>query len=553
MVTVRTLGWLIFTLHVGSLFALPDVNVSAQVQWENIYENQPIDGSVSVTYSKDKKMDPTSFKIGGKPLKVVLYKEVQISDTPPLLVTTYNFQLPGMEKGLQLLPAVSVQVGGKTYQSTPSTFQVHEGGPKTGPILKLENVYEGLTPLYPGQRAQVGYRYLYNTNIELTEEYLPLLDAANFRKIGDKSINNAESGNMTATLITQVVEAVTEGSYTFGPSLIAGNAYVMDARGKRTYLTPKLVAEAPALEIDVAGFPNDGKPASFNGAVGQFNFQVKMLTPSQVHMGDKIEIQMVISGNGQLENILPPDLCCQIGYSGVFKTSDLPPVGKISGNAKTFVVSVYPLTTEIDTLPPIEFSFFDPLKRKYVSLISQGTPLTVLPAPVVKKNNPNKEIALAADMQERVTPIEINSNYSLQSLDLRNRPFGGLWVLALAPLGFLLLFFQAALKNDLERKHLLALPVRSKRLFQEAADSVSDEKRFYTLLERSFLALLAEKKLIGEPVAQIEKLPLDRPLALKVRQFFQDLDHRRFSGNGSVTTKDVLAKAKSLFMEISKG
>ena len=108
---------ILFLISVSSLNALETIQVSAGVQWANIYENQPIEGTVSVTHDIGQKIDVDSIKIGNKPLKVTLDKEVKIATNSPLVITIYRFTIPGMSKGLQLLPAISVNIAGKTYSS----------------------------------------------------------------------------------------------------------------------------------------------------------------------------------------------------------------------------------------------------------------------------------------------------------------------------------------------------------------------------------------------------------------------------------------------------
>ena len=223
---------------------------------------------------------------------------------------------------------------------------------------------EGTQPLYPGQRALVGYRYLYNTSVQLTEENLPLLETTDFRKIGEKIIKDSEQGNLSITDVWQIIEAQQPGEYTYGPSVIAGKPYVQDASGKRVYLKPSLKSEIPPFKVVVDAFPS-GKPGSFNGAVGNFSFTQNLLSAPELRVSDRIDLQMIVSGTGQLDNLMAPDLCCQPGFSGFFKTSDLPTVGKIENNKKIFVVPLYPLTPYVKEIPSVEFSYFDPVKKVY--------------------------------------------------------------------------------------------------------------------------------------------------------------------------------------------
>lgn len=536
MVIERTPIWIFLLLLCAfSLEALPTINVAANVQWKSIYENQPIQGTLTITHDLNQKVNPGSVQLEGRPLKVTFVQQTKIAENSPLVIDIYNFEIPGMPKGLQLLPSISVEIDGKRYESTPSTFEVLPGTGSSGPYIKLENIYKGDKTLYPGQRAMIGYRYSYNPSFDLTKEELPLLNADNLKKIGEKEIKNFQSGNLSITEITQFVEAVKPGEFKFGPSTVAGIPYTEDSRGNRTYIKKVVTTEAPALTILVENFPNAGKPASFNGAVGQFDFAVNMLTSKEVRQGDEVKLKMTISGKGQLEKIMPPDLCCQPGFSGLFKDSDLPPVGKVEGNSKTFISTLYPMTQMIQAVPAIEFSWFDPVSKKYEKMSSEPFPLLVKAAPHQMPSLTN-EIAMATPI-DSLKPLEISGNYLLANLDLHNRIFGSYWVFALLPLGCLFIFFQVAYRQEKEKQGKQTLK-RSDELFNEAILAKRDEKTFFALLEKAFTALRAEKGLKSEPE--------------EARQFFEKLNYARFSGKGKVDLTEVILEANTLFNRLKE-
>ena len=211
------------------------------------------------------------------------------------------------------------------------------------------------------------------------------------------------------------MEAVKPGSYKFDRANIQGYVYRNDPFGGHIYLQPMLSAETPPMTITVLPFPEKGKPASFNGAIGPFsNFSAALLSSSSISVGDKIVLKIEISGQGQAANAPLPDLCCQPGFSGVFQLSDLPPVEKVSGNKKTFTVEMRPLIADIKSLPPIEFSYFIPASKTYGVLHSQAIPIAVkslsIPpkeAPEGKKSNTPPPAADWKKVSLEPAPIEI--------------------------------------------------------------------------------------------------------------------------------------------------
>ncbi|MCE5318000.1 MAG: BatD family protein [Parachlamydia sp.] len=101
------------------------VQVSSSINaYENIVAGVPIEGTVMVTHQESSAVDPSSFRIGSKPLKVEFVQIVAMSDYSNLVISFYSFKLEGMNKGQYTLDPINVKVGGKVYQAPPLTIQV---------------------------------------------------------------------------------------------------------------------------------------------------------------------------------------------------------------------------------------------------------------------------------------------------------------------------------------------------------------------------------------------------------------------------------------------
>lgn len=425
-----------------SLLLAQEVSITAEIEQGNHIEYQPLKGLITIMHDKNDRVDEKSFRLQDKPLPVTPLQEVGISSTSPIVISFYNFELPGQVRGLHELAVISVKVGQKTLTSVPSTYEVGVlavSKATSNVVLQFDNLVQGSQILFPGERITLGYRYTFSGNIELTQETLPLLDVKEFRKIGAKAIKDSTQKELSIREITQVYEVSKPGSYTLGPSAISGNAYTKDDFGNRKYLKPPLQAGAPAVKITVKDFPEKDKPPSFNGAIGPFDhFTVSLLSSPKINVGDKISLSIEIGGKGQLENVPLPALCCQPGFSGQFALSDLPPVEKTKGpSTKQFTVEMRVLSASITKIPPVEFAFFEPESQSYKVLRSQPIPLSV--APLAPPPAPASQAAPAASKkepatQEKVTPklapIEIEGIKPLTARDLAN-PFLGSWISAI--------------------------------------------------------------------------------------------------------------------------
>lgn len=402
----------LFLLFPFILHAIPTNDVSAEVQWDTIYAGKPFTVTISVTHDSNDKIDSLSFTADDKKITPTLDRVVKLSSSSSLQISIYTLEMPGLPKGLHVLPTFSVKIKDQVVSSIPSGFEVKEGSVASagGAFLKLETVFTGAPPIYPGQRFFVGYRYLYNTSVDLIEEKLPLLEAKGFTRIGDKQIDSGEEKGISITQVVQKVEANLPGAYPFESSQIAGYSYTIDAKGNKHLSKSLLKSELPPFKIKVSPFPVANKPTSFRGAVGQYAFQAKLLGSNQVNVGDKVQLELTVTGDGELEQVLPPNLCCQPGFSGYFKASDLPPETSIQKNAKTFLVDLYVENSAALSIPPIEFSYFNPASGEYEKKLSHALPLIVKKEPL--EPIPHEPLAMPNAIEE--VPFDLNQNSSFR-------------------------------------------------------------------------------------------------------------------------------------------
>ncbi len=138
--------------------------------------------------------------------------------------------------------------------------------------------------------------------------------------------------------------------------------------------------------IDVKPLPPN-PPPDFSGAVGHFSLTTEV-KPKTAQVGDPLTVTANISGRGNFDAVTAPALESDRGWhtyppSANFKPDD--DIG-ISGT-KTFEMVLTPNEAK-KAVPPLVFSYFDPLKESYVTLkgdklqvVVEGNPLaTATPA-----------------------------------------------------------------------------------------------------------------------------------------------------------------------------
>ena len=139
----------------------------------------------------------------------------------------------------------------------------------------------------------------------------------------------------------------------------------------------------PAV-LEVKPLPG-AAPPDFSGAIGNFAMEADA-KPKNAQVGDPITVTTKISGRGNFDRVAAPLLEEERGWhkyppSSNFKQDD--DVG-ISG-VKTFETVLSPNESK-KNVPPMVFSFFDPVNEKYVTLRSNAIPVKIEGGAVAAKS-----------------------------------------------------------------------------------------------------------------------------------------------------------------------
>jgi hypothetical protein len=146
----------------------------------------------------------------------------------------------------------------------------------------------------------------------------------------------------------------------------------------------KLLVKSDPVALEVKALPPNAPP-SFSGAIGNFTMTTDA-KPKSVQVGDPITVTTTISGRGNFDRVNAPVVEDERGWhkyppSSKFKEDD--EVG-ISGT-KSFEMVLSPNENK-QTLPPLAFSYFDPVKEQYVTLHSDQIPINVQGGAAVAQN-----------------------------------------------------------------------------------------------------------------------------------------------------------------------
>ncbi|MEN8193477.1 MAG: BatD family protein [Bacteroidota bacterium] len=141
--------------------------------------------------------------------------------------------------------------------------------------------------------------------------------------------------------------------------------------------TVQFKATSNTVVVNASPLPEKGKPESFAGAVGQYNFKAE-LDKDNVETNEAVTIKLTVSGKGNIELIDMPDVELPPGFEKYDpKTSKkVNNKGTISG-FKGSEYLIVPRVAGIKEIKPIKFSFFNPKSKKYVELSSSKFVLNI--------------------------------------------------------------------------------------------------------------------------------------------------------------------------------
>jgi BatD DUF11 like domain len=310
----------------------------------------------------------------------------------------------------------------------------------------------------------------------------------------------------------------------------------------------EISSEPVALEVKPLP-PN--APPSFSGAVGSFAMATDA-KPKSVQVGDPITVTTTISGRGNFDRVNAPVIENESGWhkyppSSKFKQDD--EVG-ISGT-KTFEMVLSPNERK-QTLPVLAFSYFDPMKERYMTLRSEPVAITVQGGPIapnVAAQQSSPPPASAARSRPKVVtetkPEDIlyqltEPSRAVESFEpIYTRPI--FWEAQSIPLAALFIFtgwkIRRARLNNRQARRIAALQHEAAELMHKLRRDDASPQEYYAEASRVVrlkAALASGDRGIDPNVVDAETaantFKLDSDSRDRLRRLFEQNDEWQYSG-----------------------
>lgn len=333
-----------------------------------------------------------------------------------------------------------------------------------------------------------------------------------------------------------------------------------------------LLQAAQETVVEVTDAPAAGKPADFAGAVGSFQFHADA-TPTEVTAGDPVTLRVGISGRGNLDSVNAPEPALDARFKA-YETKSVGQELNEAGTAgkKMFEKVVIPLSAEVDRIPELSFSYFDPDTRAYRTVKAGPFPLKVRAnsnavSRVVSAPSPAPAGGSKSVVGEDIVYLKPAPAALVPAGEL-NRP-------ALSPAGWCLQALPLALlgaahavarhrrrrENDVGYARRMEAPRHAREGIARAraAAAAGDAAAFHAAVWQALSGYFANRLNVGpgevSPTLLRERLggsEAGRAVAERAAEVIERCEAARFGGGASGNLAELLAGAETLLRDAEK-
>lgn len=481
---------------------------------------------------------------------------------------TLSYVIAAKKEGKLTIGSAVIVADGKRLESNPVTVEVVKGAAGQGtqgqqnagqnPSTRANGedlfarIFVSKSKAYQGEQISVTYKIYTRLNVvSIQDEGLPDLNSFWFQRLSQTNYNvSQENIDGVGYKVIEVAKvfafAQRSGTIEIGPVNAKCVVRQRSGRGPQSifdqffgggYEDVFAYAKSRPVKIEILPLPDHGKPADFSGAVGNFSFKATV-AKDKIKTNDAINLNLTISGKGNLKFIDP----VKINFPDNFEIYDPKTTDNIGISAngvsgsKNFEYLVIPRKEGIYKLEPVNFSYFDPERKTYITLPSPEFNLTI-------EKGTEKEGAAGAQLitsaaKEEIKQLNTDIRYIKTTgvhFALKGNYFfgsemfyAGLATPLLAFISFIFLRrrYISYSSNTILVKNRKANKVAKKRLkTAEQHIQAKEKEKFYDEIFRALYGYLSDK--LNIPVADLSKEKITH--SLKERKLSDNLNQKLIS------------------------
>jgi len=414
---------LIFTLALISQGAF-GVGITASLSTREISEGDTARLTITITGNATSK--PTIPQINGLTFDFAgQSSQFEMVNLQTSYTYTYIYDVTGNKAGHYTINHIEIQADGKTLQAPPLLLTVLAAASNPAPDAtnagnddessgttpseslddkeKKQTAFLRLIPskkvAYVGELIPVQIRVYFHRVNQVRLTSLPTLDGTAFTlsKMDSQPAQQTmtiDGEPYTVLTWTTAISAFKDGTYNLGSNFqvtvlqqtrgMAPSGFFGDDIFDRFFgrVEPKdLNLTSKNTTMTILPLPDENRPKSFTGPVGNFTFQVWPVRSKNIMEGDPINLKLVVSGAGNFDDVQSPQMTDDTGWT-TYKPSEkfYPDNTPGTSGKKEFQQAMIPQNSSITNIPPFEFSYFDPTAARYVIKRTPPIPIKIIPA-----------------------------------------------------------------------------------------------------------------------------------------------------------------------------
>jgi hypothetical protein len=334
--------------------------------------------------------------------------------------------------------------------------------------------------------------------------------------------------------------------------------------------TEEIIRKTQPIALKILPLPEDNKPATFNGDIGNFTMSVAV-DKAEIKQDEPITLTVKIQGTGNIKTVKEPVITLPESFKRYDPeiTENVFPLQEPVQGEKTFKSVVIPSAPGKYRIEPVQFSYFDPQHKTYQTIRSEPINVVILPTaqeqePLERRIATKEEIKLLGqDIRFIKTDIPRLVN---QEQDWYQR--GLFYVLLIVPLlviGAAYGYKHYHKKYGSDERYIRKK--KAKKLSRTHLKTTHDlmnrgeAKEFYAAISTTLRQYLGNKLnlppagITGEEIGQeLVEQGLDEETATLLKQCLADCDFARFAPVGSSVGEmnAMLHKAETIIERVEK-
>lgn len=352
-------------------------------------------------------------------------------------IVSFSYTVGSQVAGEYTIPPVVVKVDGQELQTKPQQLVVFDDGSgKTTPdaptedpnrfgTMSVELAIPERTEIYLGEIAPVRIQAFLpmDAQIQLRSIIQPENGAFTLHNVSDQpqqsvevkdgkqyrtltwfgGISATKAGTQSVNLSVKAMVALPDRSKpVLRPRLGDPNDPFRHAFGRGAqvrYTENDITLRSADMPLTVRALPEEGKPANFSGAVGEFAFDALEI-PAQWKTGEPQRVALRIKGSGNFATMKAPELSPADLWKWYPGQDQFTPgdIASFSGSKVFQYNAIARRNGEYDVA--FALSYFDPKQAKYLTIASDGKRVSISGEAIQEEKEPTTAVAAPAPVEE---------------------------------------------------------------------------------------------------------------------------------------------------------